>query len=153
MVTSLESSITNDTITLTWMVGYSTWASIIDNFVFTNEGLYISQPPPASSRPPVTGYKISHNITGSVMVIFTSETKFVIENVAPGVYFFTVIAVNVLGNGKEESMLVMGGWDKHCCTTEITLLICTCVHVLHRYTPTVTCTFIVSQFKLTKVMN
>ena len=70
--------------------------------------LYNSQPPPPSSRPPVTGYQISHNITGSVMVIFTSETKLVIGDVPPGVYFFTVCAVNVLGDGKKQNMSISG---------------------------------------------
>ena len=37
------------------------------------------QPPPPSTRPPVTGYKIFHNITGSVMVIIPQVTT-VMEN-------------------------------------------------------------------------
>ena len=107
MVTSLDSSSTNDEITLTRMVGYSTCANII-SFVYTNEPLHISQPPPPSSRPPVTGYKISHNTSGSITLSFTSVPKFVIKGVAPGVYFFIVLAVNALGDGKEESMSIMG---------------------------------------------
>ena len=67
-----------------------------------------SQPPPPSSRPPVTGYKIFHNITGSAVVIQTSDRTFIIEGVLPGVYFFTVLAVNTLGNGKEETIFIVG---------------------------------------------
>ena len=62
-----------------------------------------SQPPPSSSRPPVTGYRISHNITGNNTVNQTSKTDFMFEGVVPGVYFFSVVAVNVLGEGSESS--------------------------------------------------
>ena len=32
----------------------------------------------------------------------TNYTTFVVEGVSPGTYFFTVLAVNVMGDGKEE---------------------------------------------------
>ena len=66
------------------------------------------QPPASSSRPPVTGYKITHNTTGSVLVNKTSDTLFPFVGVAPGVYLFSVQAVNALGDGKAESLTVFG---------------------------------------------
>ena len=69
--------------------------------------LVLSQSPP-SSRPPVTGYNISHNITGSVMVDFTNDTNFSVEDVDPGAYFFTVHAVNTFGRGKENTSSITG---------------------------------------------
>ena len=106
MVTSFNSSISNNAITLIWMVGYSTCVNVI-SLVFNKDPLYTSQPPHPSTRPPVTGYKIYHNTTGSAMLNFTCETQFIIEGVMPGVYFFTVLAVNVLGDGKEKSTSIM----------------------------------------------
>ena len=47
--------------------------------------------PPPSSIPPVAGYKISHNTTGSVLVNQTNYITFVVESGAPGVYLFTVL--------------------------------------------------------------
>ena len=79
--------------------------------------IYFSQPPPSSSRPPVTGYKIIYNTTGSALITQTSETNFVINGVMPGVYFFTVLAVNVLGDGKEDRMSIVGRLDHVCYTT------------------------------------
>ena len=60
------------------------------------------------------------------MVNQTNDTKFAVECVAPGVYFFTVLAVNVLGDGQENSVSIMGGFAEigiqvygfkmlHCC--------------------------------------
>ena len=69
---------------------------------------YFPQPPSPSSRPPVTGYKISHNITGSVTVNQTNDTNFTAVGVAPGVYFFAVLAVNTFGNGKENTTFITG---------------------------------------------
>ena len=51
-------------------------------------------------------YKISHNTTGSILVNQTNYTTFVIESVAPGVYLFTVLIVNVLGDGEEENIVI-----------------------------------------------
>ena len=70
-----------------------------------------SQPPPDSSRPPVAGYKISHNTTGSVLVNQTNETTFSIEDVAPGEYLFAIQAFNILGHGDESSLLVTGEYE------------------------------------------
>ena len=76
-----------------------------------SSGCVFSQPPTPSSRPPVTGYRISHNTTGSVLVNQTTCTTFVIENAGPGVYVFTVLAVNILGDGEEEStVIIVTGW-------------------------------------------
>ena len=66
----------------------------------------------------MTGYPISHSTTGSVMVYFTNDTKFVMEGVAPEVYTFTVHAVNVLGEGKGNQLSIVGGLDEVCCTPE-----------------------------------
>ena len=65
-----------------------------------------SQPPPLSSRPPVTGYVVSHNTTGSVLTNLTHETKFTLEGVRVGVYSFTVQAFNILGVGATEAVSV-----------------------------------------------
>ena len=73
-----------------------------------------SQPPPPSSRPPVTGYKISHNTTGSVMVDKTSDTNFTFGSLEPGVYLFSVWAVNLLGDGKEKhTVFAVTGYFKY----------------------------------------
>ena len=67
-----------------------------------------SQPLPPSSRPPVTRYKISHNTTaGSTLINQTNYTTFVVDDVVPGVYLFTVVAVNALGDGEEESTSII----------------------------------------------
>ena len=39
---------------------------------------------------------------------FTNDTKFVMEGIPPGVYFFTVLAVNVLGDGEEKNTSIVG---------------------------------------------
>ena len=70
--------------------------------------LPFSQPPPPSSRPPVTGYRISHNITGGVTVNQTTHTEFFYNNIYTGIYEFAVLAVNSLGDGKEESTIISG---------------------------------------------
>ena len=62
--------------------------------------LILSQPPLPSSRSPLTGSKISHNTTGRVIEEQTNDTNFTIEGVTPGVYFFAVLAVNLLRKGK-----------------------------------------------------
>ena len=42
------------------------------------------------------------------MVNNTTDNTFTIEGVAPGVYLFTVLAFNVLGNGSESSIAATG---------------------------------------------
>ena len=54
----------------------------------------------------MTGYKILHNTTGSVVVNQTTDTNFTVENFEPGVYLFTVLAINILGNGVENPIVV-----------------------------------------------
>ena len=51
-------------------------------------------------------YKIFHNTTGSVLLNQTNYTTFVLEHVTPGAYLFTVLAVNILGDGVEESTVI-----------------------------------------------
>ena len=53
-------------------------------------------------------YIISHNNTGSEVVTTTNDTEYTIRFMAPGVYLFTVQAYNVLGDGKESSIVVTG---------------------------------------------
>ena len=71
-----------------------------------NLAAVFSQPPSPSSRSPVIGLKISHKITGSVMTSETTDSNFVIDSLFPRVYLFTVLAVNVLGDGKETSTIL-----------------------------------------------
>ena len=66
--------------------------------------MVVSKPPSPLSRPPVIGYNISHNTTGSIVFYQTNCTILVIDDVVPGVYLFTVLAVNVLGDGKATSI-------------------------------------------------
>ena len=66
----------------------------------------LSQPPPPSLRPPVTGYKILHNITGVIMANQTIDTNFRVDSLEAGIYLFTVLAVNILGDGAETSTLL-----------------------------------------------
>ena len=61
------------------------------------------QPPPQSSRPPVTGYSISHNTTGSMHVNKTKIKAFTVEDVYQGVYCFSIWASNVVGDGEVTS--------------------------------------------------
>ena len=70
--------------------------------------LLLSQDPPPSSRPPVTGYNISHNITGSVKFSWTNETVFVLDDVAPGSYLIAIVAVNALGEGEQNNCSITG---------------------------------------------
>ena len=99
MVTLLEASPSCDmhVVAIKWMVGFHAWLECIFHPYMS---FIVSQPPPPSSRPPVTGYKISHNITGSAVTLNqTNDTNFTAEGVAPGVYFFAVLAVNTFGDG------------------------------------------------------
>ena len=66
------------------------------------------QLPPSSSRPPITGYKVFHNGTESVTEKGTNDTEANVGFMAPGVYLFTVLAYNVLGDGKESNVAVTG---------------------------------------------
>ena len=66
------------------------------------------QPPPPSSRPPVIGYKISHNTSGSVLTNQTNETMFSIEGMYPRVYLFDICAFNILGDGIISSIFGIG---------------------------------------------
>ena len=69
--------------------------------------MVLSQPPPPSSRPPMTRYKLAYNFTGGVMEYQTTDTNFTVENLTEaGVYMFTVLAVNFLGDGAETSKLL-----------------------------------------------
>ena len=67
-----------------------------------------SQPPPPSSRPPVTGYKVSHNITGVFTEEHTSDTTLSFESLSYGYYFFFLWAVNTLGEGAKDAKIA--GW-------------------------------------------
>ena len=69
---------------------------------------FVSQPPPPSSRPPLTEYKILHNTTGNNLTVMTEDTKYIIEYTTPGVYLFIVLAYNVLGDGNRTSIVVTG---------------------------------------------
>ena len=68
--------------------------------------LSFSQPPPPSSRPPVTGYKITHNTTGGILANLTNGTEFTIGDIAAGIYLVTVQAVNILGDGVAETVTI-----------------------------------------------
>ena len=67
--------------------------------------VYVSQPPPPSSRPPVTGYKIFQNITADTVVNQPNDRTFTVEDVVPGVYIFSLLAFNVLGDGVKEAVI------------------------------------------------
>ena len=56
----------------------------------------------------MTGYKISHNATGVVLVNGTNDTNFTIEHLSPGTYLFSVLAVNTLGEGEKSTILAEG---------------------------------------------
>ena len=56
----------------------------------------------------MTGYKVTHNTTRSVLVNWTSNTTFTVESVGTGIYLFTVLAINVVGDGAEESVTGKG---------------------------------------------
>ena len=53
-------------------------------------------------------FQIAHNIAGSVMVKTTNETICAFKCVEVGVYLFTVVAVNILGKGKEANITTTG---------------------------------------------
>ena len=53
-------------------------------------------------------YKISYNATGGVLETKTSETAFALDGVAPGVYIFTVLAINIIGDGEKDNITVTG---------------------------------------------
>ena len=89
------------------LIGFSPFIQVLQVYVAVNSSsLFFSQPPLPSSRPPVTGYKISNNITGTVLVNQTHDTTFVAEGV-PGTYLLTVLAVNLLGDGEKESTFII----------------------------------------------
>ena len=81
---------------------YDNWQSSYLSFLFF-------QPPPPSSRPPVTEYEIRHNTTGNnLTVTMTEDTEYIVEYTIPGVYLFIVLARNVLGDGNGTSILLTG---------------------------------------------
>ena len=98
-VMNLSSHWIREFIIITWMV--RTCGQGFLKFLNTRDKSFFSQPPPPSTRPPVTGYKILHSTTGSVMITQTTDTKFIFESLNPGVYFFSVLATNILGDGME----------------------------------------------------
>ena len=104
-VLDLDASITHEDIIITWMVGPFQYTCM---YAMVIPWTILSQPPPPSSRPPVTGYKISHNNTGNDTVSTISDTEYVVIFTGPGVYLFTVQAYNVLGDGNESNILVTG---------------------------------------------
>ena len=70
--------------------------------------LLFSQPLPPSSRPPVIEYKILHNSTGILTLALTNDTGYIVEYTSPGVYQFTVLAYNILGDGNGSTIFVTG---------------------------------------------
>ena len=66
------------------------------------------QPPPPPSRPPVIEYKIFYNITGNLIVAMTNDTEYIVQYYTPGVYVFTVLGYNVLGDGSGSTIVVTG---------------------------------------------
>ena len=62
------------------------------------------QSPPSSSIPPVSGYSVSHNTTGTIEMNFTNSTNFVIKIMPPKVIVVSVSAMNIVGNGRENSV-------------------------------------------------
>ena len=70
--------------------------------------LLFSQPPPPSSRPPVIECKILHNSTGILTLAITNDTSYIVEYTSPGVYQFSVLAYNILGDGNGSTIFVTG---------------------------------------------
>ena len=63
------------------------------------------QPPPQSSRPPVIGYSVLHNASGTLEINAKNSTNFFMTIIPPKVIIFRVSAINVLGNGSENSII------------------------------------------------
>ena len=63
------------------------------------------QPPHQSTRPPVIGYSVLHNASGTLEMNVTNSTNFVIKIISPKVIIFKVSAMNILGNGRENSII------------------------------------------------
>ena len=103
-VTMLNVSFSSATciMTITWMVRSHNLSCVI-----SHEPAFL-QPPPPSSRPPVTGYKMLQNTTGNVMFSHTNDTEFIYYEVDPGIYSFTVQAINIFGDGRETSVIISG---------------------------------------------
>ena len=59
------------------------------------------QPSPSSTHPHIIGYNVSHNAIGMVQMYGTTDTDFVIETASLNFFRFTVVAFNVLVEGKE----------------------------------------------------
>ena len=104
----LKVTVTSGVLTFAWMVRKILIVLLKPLIVIIMSLYNTSQPPPTSSRPAVTGYKISHNVTGVITVNSTNETKFTIDHKDPGTYSFSVLAVNTLGDGEESTILTTG---------------------------------------------
>ena len=70
--------------------------------------LLFSQPTPPSSTPPVIEYKILHSNTGNFIETTTNDNEYIVEFTTPGVYLFTVLAYNVLGDGEQSTIFITG---------------------------------------------
>ena len=62
------------------------------------------QPLSLTSRPPVKEYGIAHNTTGQVTLNQTRESEFFVGNLPPGIYLFTLWAINLLGDGETSNI-------------------------------------------------
>ena len=63
------------------------------------------QPPPQSTRPPVIGYRVLHNASGTLEMNVTNNANFSIKIIPPKAIIFRVSAMNILGNGRENSII------------------------------------------------
>ena len=108
MVNSLNCSLLCDMVTITWRVSHVIYACMFLQTFMIIYVLLLSQDPPPSSTPPLNGYNISHNITGSVKSIWTNETIFVLDDAAPGAHLFAIVAMNAVGEGKQNNCSIAG---------------------------------------------
>ena len=107
-IRNLSSSVSMNAMNITWIV--CVCIKIILEKSTCKFNLFSFQPPPLSSRPPVMGYSVTHNTTGSMLVNKTVDNEFIVKDVDPGVYLLSLLAFNELGNGKMDTITVTGWW-------------------------------------------
>ena len=101
-------------ITLIWKVHTVCIVMSADRACMFVMSVPFPQPPPLSSRPPVTGYFISYNTFSSLFLTnYTNKTEFTLKGAVKGVNTFTIEAINILGVGVAAAFTINASCESY----------------------------------------